>query len=62
MTVTVEIANENRLLTPREYKVALMVGCGLSNKEVARELAISDGTARLHLRNIFQKLGVIPLP
>jgi len=37
--------------------VALMVGRGLSNKEVARGLGISEGTVKLHVHNIFQKLG-----
>jgi two-component system nitrate/nitrite response regulator NarL len=44
-------------LTPREYQVALLVGRGLSNKEVGRELGVSDGTVKLHVHNIFQKLG-----
>jgi DNA-binding NarL/FixJ family response regulator len=59
MTGAVEIAIENWLhgLTPREYQVVLMVGRGLSNKEVARELGVSDGTVKLHVHNIFQKLG-----
>jgi DNA-binding NarL/FixJ family response regulator len=59
MTGAVERAIENWLhgLTPREYQVALMVGRGLSNKEVARGLGISDGTVKLHVHNIFQKLG-----
>ena len=59
MTSAVERAIENWLhgLTPREYQVALMVGRGLSNKEVGRELGVSDGTVKLHLHSIFQKLG-----
>ena len=59
MTDAVESTIENWLhgLTPREYQVALMVARGLSNKEVARGLGISDGTVKLHVHNIFQKLG-----
>jgi two-component system nitrate/nitrite response regulator NarL len=59
MTGAVEIAIESWLrgLTPREYQVALLVGRGLSNKEVGRELGVSDGTVKLHMHNIFQKLG-----
>jgi len=59
MTGAVEIAIENSLhgLTRREHQVALLVGRGLSNKEVARGLGISDGTVKLHVHNIFQKLG-----
>jgi DNA-binding NarL/FixJ family response regulator len=44
-------------LTPREYQVALLVGRGLSNKGVARELGLSEGTVKLHVHKIFQKLG-----
>jgi DNA-binding NarL/FixJ family response regulator len=59
MTGAVDTAIENWLhgLTPREYQVALMVSRGLSNKEVARGLGISDGTVKLHVHNIFLKLG-----
>lgn len=59
MPAAVGSAIENWLhgLTPREYQVALLVSRGLSNKEVARELGVSDGTVKLHVHNIFQKLG-----
>jgi len=59
MTVAVEKGIENSLdeLTAREYQVALMVARGLSNKEVARGLGISPGTAKLHVHNIFLKIG-----
>ncbi len=59
MTGVAEIATENWLhgLTPREYQVALLVGRGLSNKEVGRELGVSPGTVKLHVHSIFQKLG-----
>lgn len=45
-------------LTPREHQVALLVGRGLSNKEIARELKVSHGTVKLHVHKILQKLGV----
>jgi predicted transcriptional regulator len=38
--------------------VALLVAHGFSNKDVAHELGITDGTVKLHIHNIFQKLGV----
>jgi DNA-binding CsgD family transcriptional regulator len=47
-----------RVLTPREREVALLVARGLSNKLVARELGLSTGTVKQHLHRIFQKLGV----
>jgi two-component system nitrate/nitrite response regulator NarL len=47
----------SRVLSPRQCEVALLVAGGLSNKEVARELGLSAGTVKLHVHNIFQKLG-----
>jgi DNA-binding NarL/FixJ family response regulator len=47
----------SKVLTPRERQVAVLVMRGLSNKDVARELELSDGTVKTHLHNIFQKLG-----
>ena len=45
-------------ITAREREVALLVEEGRSNKEIGRELGLSDGTVKIHLHNIFQKLGV----
>jgi DNA-binding NarL/FixJ family response regulator len=45
-------------VSPRELQVAALVGRGLSNKEIARELGISEGTVKLHVHNILVKLGV----
>ena len=44
-------------LTLRENQVALLVVRGLSNKEVARALGLSHGTVKVHVHNIFQKIG-----
>lgn len=46
-----------RVLSSREREVAQLVARGLSNKEVARELGLSDGTVKIHIHSIFQKLG-----
>ena len=45
------------LLSPREREVALLVNRGLSNKQIARELRLSNGTVKLHVHNIFLKIG-----
>jgi two-component system, NarL family, nitrate/nitrite response regulator NarL len=45
-------------LTAREREVALAVGRGSSNREVAELLAISERTVKAHLGAIFEKLGV----
>jgi DNA-binding NarL/FixJ family response regulator len=43
-------------LSSREREVALLVGRGLTNKEIARELRLSCGTVKLHVHSIFLKL------
>ncbi len=44
------------LLTNREKEVACQVSIGHSNKVIARELGISDGTVKLHVKAILKKL------
>ena len=46
-------------LTEREHEVLKLVARGLSNKEVATRLAISETTVKTHLRNVFAKLRVL---
>lgn len=45
-------------LTAREREVTLLVARGVSNKRVAAELGIAEGTVKLHLYSAFAKLGV----
>ena len=45
-------------LTPREIEVIRLVAAGRRDKEIALALAISSQTARVHMKNIFAKLGV----
>ena len=45
-------------LTERELGILELVGKGLSNKQIGKELFISDRTVQAHLSNIFAKLGV----
>lgn len=45
-------------LTPRELDVLRLVAHGKANKEIANELDITDGTVKVHLTNLFQKLSV----
>ena len=44
-------------LTPREREVAAMVTRGLTNRQIANGLVISEGTAALHVKRILAKLG-----
>ena len=45
-------------LSSREREVLRHAATGLSNKELAGRLAISEATVKVHLTHIFQKLGV----
>lgn len=45
-------------LTEREREIVALVGQGLSNKDIAYQLSISDSTVRHHLTSIFGKVGV----
>ncbi|MBV8535076.1 MAG: response regulator transcription factor [Alphaproteobacteria bacterium] len=45
-------------LTPREGEVLRRLVTGRSNKEIGRELGLQEITVKLHVRNIFRKLGV----
>lgn len=45
-------------LTPQELQVALAVGDGLTNREVAAKLYLSVKTVEFHLSNVYRKLGV----
>jgi len=45
-------------LTPRETEILGLLAEGQSNKAIARNLGISDGTVKLHVKAILRKLGV----
>ncbi len=46
------------LLTPREQQVVALVAEGLSNRQIARELNLSEHTIKKYLFRVFEKLGV----
>jgi two-component system, NarL family, nitrate/nitrite response regulator NarL len=45
-------------LTSREREIVTLVAEGQSNKEIARQLGLTDGTVKIHLHNIYRKLEV----
>jgi DNA-binding NarL/FixJ family response regulator len=63
-TLQSEIANRVQqgttevVVTPREREVIRHVARGLRNAEVAEKLAVTEGTVKTHLNNVFQKLGL----
>jgi DNA-binding NarL/FixJ family response regulator len=44
------------VLTPREVEIVRLVGRGLSNGAIAGQLGITEGTVKVHLHNIYDKL------
>tara|TARA_R110001583_G_scaffold132142_1_gene284018 strand:- start:770 stop:1390 length:621 start_codon:yes stop_codon:yes gene_type:complete len=58
--IATDLSSEHALagLTEREREVALAVARGLTNKEVAAALAITERTVKAHLSAIFEKLAV----
>jgi DNA-binding CsgD family transcriptional regulator len=53
-----QAAPELAALSPREREILTLLGRGLSNKELARELSVSENTIKTHLANLYAKLGV----
>lgn len=45
-------------LAPRERQIAELVAQGLRNREIAHRLAMSEGTVKVYLHAIYQKVGV----
>jgi DNA-binding CsgD family transcriptional regulator len=50
--------NGHRILTNREEQIVSLVATGLTNREIARELDLSDHTVKNYLFQIYEKLGI----
>jgi DNA-binding NarL/FixJ family response regulator len=48
---------QTETLTCREQEIALLVGVGLTNRQIAQEVSISDRTVENHIGKILKKLG-----
>jgi DNA-binding NarL/FixJ family response regulator len=57
-TEETEGGSDSSGLTPKELDVLNRVARGLSNKEISKELWLSEQTIKFHLTNIYRKLGV----
>jgi DNA-binding NarL/FixJ family response regulator len=55
---TVAPAPDAAVLSERETAVLEAVARGLSNREIGRQLWISEQTVKFHLRNVYRKLGI----
>jgi two-component system nitrate/nitrite response regulator NarL len=55
----VQSARLVEILTLRERQVVVSLCEGNSNKQIARELNLTEGTVKIHLHNIYNKLGVM---
>jgi two-component system, NarL family, nitrate/nitrite response regulator NarL len=60
LTLNGNIADQDALapLTPRERAIARLVARGMRNKEVAEELGLTEGTVKVWLHRIYEKLGI----
>jgi FixJ family two-component response regulator len=52
-----QVRARHDLLTPREREVFAYVAAGLLNKQIARELEISEYTVKIHRKNTMEKMG-----
>lgn len=55
---TAQHCRKLRTLTPQQFNVLVMIAEGASNKEVARQLQIGEGTVKTHITAILLKLGL----
>jgi two-component system NarL family response regulator len=46
------------LLTAREHQIASVLAAGRTNKEIAKQLDISERTVKAHVSEIFRKVGI----
>ncbi len=52
------LSDASKILTGREFEIVCLVGLGLRNRQIADRLFISEGTVKVHLHNIFEKLDL----
>jgi len=55
---TTSTRNGTRQLTPRETEIARLAVLGIPTREIADRLAVKQGTVKIHLHSIYEKLNV----
>jgi DNA-binding NarL/FixJ family response regulator len=58
MVAPAEEHRASAILSERESEILKLVAMGMSNKEIAEKLFLSERTIKAHLTNIFNKLNV----
>jgi len=58
LRVSAGLEQTEKVLTPREVEIVRLVAAGLRNKQIADQLSITEGTVKIHLHTVFEKLGV----
>jgi DNA-binding NarL/FixJ family response regulator len=58
MATVMVISDTAKNLTAREGEIAALARKGLTNKEIAGQLGIVEGTVKLHMHSIFAKCGI----
>lgn len=53
-----EVADPLAALAPRERAIVRLVAQGRRNRDIGAELGMTEGTVKVYLHNIYQKLGV----
>jgi DNA-binding NarL/FixJ family response regulator len=52
------VSDKLRMLTNREQEIVSLVCTGVSNKAIARNIGVTEGTVKAHLNQIYRKVGV----
>jgi len=58
LTLPTAASSGESTLSPRENEVYELIGQGMSNRDIAQTLFISEATVKVHVRRIFEKLGL----
>jgi RNA polymerase sigma factor (sigma-70 family) len=60
-SVTVQLRSAFDSLTPREKEIMKLVTAGMTNKQIAREIGVSEVTVKFHRGNVMRKMGTTSL-
>jgi two-component system, NarL family, response regulator LiaR len=52
-----EASRERLGITPRELEILTLIAAGLSNREIAEKVFVSENTVKTHSSRVFEKLG-----